>query len=252
MSGNVFQSVAFVNHKGGVGKSLMSGNAGFGLFDAGKKVSLLDLDTNGSLSKRVAVRQEVGFQTPICHKMTATSPALRDKGVFNIDNYIKDRAQIDEFLIIDTPGQSHEATMEVLISESLDLIIIPMQFNAEEFDVMLETIINIDKQVIPFNPNVKVAIIQTRVHPNSSKADRAEFKNEVGSLGDSGLLDNWDSHFYVMDAYTTYRKSYSEMGRFGTYPIDHKNANSRKDGTAAHEFKTFFEEIVGEQFVVAK
>lgn len=72
-------TIAFVNQKGGVGKTTTTLNVGAGLAEKGKKVLLIDADQSGHLTKSAGV------------ELTGNTPTLYEvlKGTENINNTIQ-------------------------------------------------------------------------------------------------------------------------------------------------------------------
>ena len=61
--------IAIENQKGGIGKSSVSANLGIGLARQGKRVALLDLDPQASLTISLGIERPDELKTTLAHLM---------------------------------------------------------------------------------------------------------------------------------------------------------------------------------------
>ena len=69
------KTICFVNQKGGVGKTTSCLNIGAALYNAGKKVLLIDMDAQGSLTKSAGVMQLPADAPSVSEMLSGTKTA---------------------------------------------------------------------------------------------------------------------------------------------------------------------------------
>lgn len=78
------ETIAFVNHKGGVAKTSSCHNVGAGLAQRGKRVLLIDLDSQGSLSSIVGANRLGATSLEVLLRKATAAQAIQSVGVFDI------------------------------------------------------------------------------------------------------------------------------------------------------------------------
>lgn len=140
--------IAFLNQKGGVGKTTLALNVAGAMARKGLKVLLVDADPQQSALDWAGVRGEpspfaiVGMAKPVIHKEL---PAL--EGGF-------------DHVIIDSPPSVHQLTRSIV--GAADVVVIPVQ--PSPYDVWAaETLLAlIDEASSALNPNLKTAFVINR------------------------------------------------------------------------------------------
>lgn len=104
--------VAFLNTKGGVGKSTLAAHFAIELFDRGIATSLVDADPQGTAINHVRAAE------PSLNCRTATE-------LEQIDTAIDELAAYHQVIVLDSPGKTGEAV--TVVSFLCDVAIIPLQ-----------------------------------------------------------------------------------------------------------------------------
>lgn len=166
--------IAFLNQKGGVGKTTLAVNVAGCMAKKGLKVMLIDADPQQSALDWAGVREGespfsiVGMAKPVIHKELPKLEAGYDH------------------VIIDSPPSVHKITQSIVGAS--DLVVIPVQ--PSPYDVWAaEAVLNmIDEASAVLNPELKTVFTINRKIVNTAIG-----KSIVGSLGDYGK-DVLDSH----------------------------------------------------------
>lgn len=168
----------FVNQKGGVGKTTSVVNLGAYLAEAGKKVLLVDFDSQGNMSSGVGLSKEKPTIYELLADMVSADKAIKPTPVKNLfaipasidlsgaaielvdqkdrEYYLKNvleplRSQYD-YILIDCPPSLGILTLNGLAAA--DAVLIPMQceyFALEGISLLLQTVKKVQKTI---NPNL--------------------------------------------------------------------------------------------------
>lgn len=104
--------IAFLNQKGGVGKTTLAVNVAASLADRGHKVLLIDADKQGSASTWAALRDEPTFQVVSMARENMAKEALKLAGDF-------------EFTVIDGPPHAEQIARSCIIAS--DFVVLPIE-----------------------------------------------------------------------------------------------------------------------------
>ncbi len=170
----------FVNQKGGVGKTTSVVNIGAYIAQAGKKVLLVDFDSQGNMSSGVGLSKDKPTIYEFLAEQATAAQAIRHTEVPNLDAipasidlsgaaveladqedrefYLKNvlsplRSEYD-YILIDCPPSLGILTINGLAAS--DAVLIPMQceyFALEGMSLLLNTIKRIQKTI---NPELKI------------------------------------------------------------------------------------------------
>lgn len=175
--GKVF---VFVNQKGGVGKTTSAINIGAYIALAGKKVLLVDFDSQGNMSSGIGVTKEkptiyellAGISSAedcvkhtsiknldaICASIDLSGAAIELVDQENREYYLKNALEpfkkIYDYIFIDCPPSLGLLTLNGLAAS--DAILVPMQceyFALEGITLLLQTVEEVQKSI---NPNLKI------------------------------------------------------------------------------------------------
>ena len=172
--------IVFVNQKGGVGKTTSAINIGAYIALAGKKVLLVDFDSQGNMSSGVGASKDKPTVYELLAGMVSAEAAIKHTPVENLDAisasidlsgaaielvdqenreyYLKEAIaplrEIYDFILIDCPPSLGILTLNGLAAA--DSVLVPMQceyFALEGITLLLQTVQKVQKEI---NPNLKI------------------------------------------------------------------------------------------------
>jgi len=204
--------IVFVNQKGGVGKTTSAINIGAYIALAGKKVLLVDFDSQGNMSSGVGISldkptvyellagqvdaKDAVKHTPI-ENLDAISASIDLSGAaielveqenreFFLKNALEPLKSEYDYILIDCPPSLGLLTLNGLAAA--DSVLIPMQceyFALEGITLLLQSVNNVQKDI---NPNLKIGGIfftmydsRTRLAQDVVMNVKAYFKDLVFS-----------------------------------------------------------------------
>ena len=170
------KSIVFVNQKGGVGKTTSAINIGAYIALAGKKVLLVDFDSQGNMSSGVGVSKDKPTVYELIAGLVEPKDAVKHTPVENLDAI---SASIDlsgaaielvdqderefflkkalaplkddyDYILIDCPPSLGLLTLNGLAAA--DSVLVPMQceyFALEGITLLLQTVQNVQKKINP-------------------------------------------------------------------------------------------------------
>ena len=170
------KTIVFVNQKGGVGKTTSAINIGAYIALAGKKVLLVDFDSQGNMSSGVGVSQDKPTIYELLAGQIDAKDAVKHTGIENLDAlsasldlsgaaielvdqenrefFLKNaleplRASYD-YIMIDCPPSLGILTLNGLAAA--DTVLVPMQceyFALEGITLLLQTVEKVQKEINP-------------------------------------------------------------------------------------------------------
>ena len=170
------KTIVFVNQKGGVGKTTSAINIGAYIALAGKKVLLVDFDSQGNMSSGVGVSQDKPTIYELLAGQVDAKDAVKHTGIENLDAisasldlsgaaielvdqenrefFLKNaleplRASYD-YIMIDCPPSLGILTLNGLAAA--DTVLVPMQceyFALEGITLLLQTVEKVQKEINP-------------------------------------------------------------------------------------------------------
>ena len=202
--------IVFVNQKGGVGKTTSAINIGAYIARAGKKVLLVDFDSQGNMSSGVGVTKDKPTIYELLAEQVSADEAIKHSSVENLDaisasidlsgaaielvdqenrefylkNALEPLQSKYDYIMIDCPPSLGILTLNGLAAA--DSVLVPMQceyFALEGITLLLQTVQNVQKDI---NPNLKIGGIfftmydsRTRLAQDVVKQVKSYFKNLV-------------------------------------------------------------------------
>lgn len=172
--------IVFVNQKGGVGKTTSCINIGAYIALAGKKVLLVDFDSQGNMSSGVGVSKDKPTIYELISGQVTAEQAIKHSPVPGLDaisasidlsgaaielveqenreyflkNALDPLKEIYDYILIDCPPSLGLLTLNGLVAA--DSVLVPMQcefFALEGITLLLQTIQKVQAQI---NPDLKI------------------------------------------------------------------------------------------------
>jgi chromosome partitioning protein len=202
----------FVNQKGGVGKTTSVINIGAYMALAGKKILLVDFDSQGNMSSGMGIKKEKPTVYELIAGSTTSEKAIRHSAIKNLDvipasidlsgaaielvdeknrefflkKAISPLVPLYDYILIDCPPSLGLLTLNGLAAA--DNVLIPMQceyFALEGISLLLQTIKKVQKSI---NPDLGIGGIfftmydsRTRLANDVVKQVKSYFKETVFS-----------------------------------------------------------------------
>ena len=145
--------IAFVNSKGGGGKTTFAWQLGNVWSASGRKVLLIDTDPQGTLSIFYAKRQDKGSMEGVSESLGRLDARLK-----------RARAEDWDFIVIDTPGRLAELGPAI---RAADLIVSPIQPAGADYAAFSETV----GAVMEYRREDRILAIPNRVKTNTQASD---------------------------------------------------------------------------------
>lgn len=252
--------IAIANQKGGVGKTTTTVNLGIGLVNEGKKVLLIDCDTQGSLT------ESLGYQNPdklevtlstLMQKTIEEQPIFKDEGILHhtegvdlvpanielsgmetalvnikgrdrvLKNYVDKVKDNYDYVLIDCTPSLGLLTINSLAAA--DEVIIPVQAHylpAKGLEQLITTVGKVKRQI---NPNLKIGgILLTMVDR------RTNYAKDISRV----IRMNYAQHVTIYKTEIPLSIKAAETAAVGKsiYAYD-------KNGKAAEAYKEFTKEV---------
>ena len=170
------KTIVFVNQKGGVGKTTSAINIGAYIALAGKKVLLVDFDSQGNMSSGVGVSQDKPTIYELLAGQVDAKDAVKHTGIENLDaisasldlsgaaielvdqenrefflkNALEPLKTSYDYIMIDCPPSLGILTLNGLAAA--DTVLVPMQceyFALEGITLLLQTVEKVQKEINP-------------------------------------------------------------------------------------------------------
>ena len=170
------KTIVFVNQKGGVGKTTSAINIGAYIALAGKKVLLVDFDSQGNMSSGVGVSQDKPTVYELLAGQVEAKDAVKHTGIENLDaisasldlsgaaielvdqenrefflkNALEPLKTSYDYIMIDCPPALGILTLNGLAAA--DTVLVPMQceyFALEGITLLLQTVEKVQKEINP-------------------------------------------------------------------------------------------------------
>ena len=220
--------IALANQKGGVGKSTTAINLGVGLARSGKKVLLIDADSQGNLTTMLGIRQPDELSATLAtnlEKIIMDKPLGRAEGILRCEEGVdllpsNIELSATEVNLVNT--MSRETVLKTYLKEirggydyilidcmpSLGMlsVIIPVQshyLSAKGLEHLLKTVRKVQRQL---NPKLRIeGILLTMTQ------SRTNFSKEIGEL----LRETYGGNIRIFHSEIPFSIKGAEMSAYG-------------------------------------
>ena len=201
--------LAFLNQKGGVGKSTLSTNAADYFHRRGDKLLLIDADPQGTTNDWAARRDDLPF--PVMQ-------LARD----NMAREILSHAANYDHVVIDGPPRAEALSRAVIIAS--DLVVMPIEASGAS-DWAIQTTIRQIREAREYKDNLLSVFLVSRIIPNTVIS--RSIRDHVADYGIPLLKSTVANRVPYAEALTMGKTIFEWAGH----------------SKAAHEFSTVMEEI---------
>ncbi|MFZ2906059.1 MAG: ParA family protein [Cyclobacteriaceae bacterium] len=149
--------ISFISRKGGTGKTTNAINLATALHESGKKVLLVETDTNytlNTLRKMEQLKGEAG-------ESTFEILGSQDHQVADELIKIKQNSSLD-YVIVDSAGKTTDEGIKKLCLVS-DAVIVPTSLTQNDLLVTYQTVTDL-APARSLNPNLKIMVLPNRIH----------------------------------------------------------------------------------------
>jgi chromosome partitioning protein len=199
---------AFLNQKGGVGKTTLSIHTAADLSSRGRRVLLIDADPQASSLAWSNYREEANFSVVGMPKAT-------------IHKEIESLAQDYDDVVIDGPPRVTELARSIILAA--DIVIIPLQPSPMDVWAAAETV-DLVREAQVFNPEIKCCLALNRKIANT--AIGRDVRDALAELG-----------VPILKSDIGQRVAFAESAASGSTVLDQKRSK------AAREIKSFVNEL---------
>lgn len=163
--------ISFISRKGGTGKTTNAINLATSLHDAGKKVMLVETDTNYTLN---TLRKMETFKSK-SDKVEFEIMGSNDDDVANELIVLKESKRLD-YIVIDSAGKTTNEGIKKLCLVS-DVVIVPTSLTQNDLLVTYQTVTDL-APAQELNKDLKILILPNRIHSATGiHTVRAALKN---------------------------------------------------------------------------
>jgi chromosome partitioning protein len=149
--------ISFISRKGGTGKTTNAINLATTLYHMGKKVLLIETDTNYTLN---TLRKMELFKAQESHNGFEILGS-QDHHVADELSKIKEERK-EEIIIVDSAGKTTDEGMKKLCLAS-DIVIVPTSLTQNDLLVTYQTVTDL-APARELNPKLKILILPNRIH----------------------------------------------------------------------------------------
>ncbi|MCI8704745.1 MAG: ParA family protein [Anaerotignum sp.] len=258
------KTIVLANQKGGVGKSTTSINLGVGLARCGKKVLLIDADSQGNLTTMLGIRQPDELPVTLAanlEKVILDKPLDSEEGILHCEEgvdllpsnielsatevnlvntmsretvlktYLEEIKDGYDYILIDCMPSLGMLTLNALTAA--DSVIIPVQshyLSAKGLEHLLKTIKRVQRQL---NPKLQIeGILLTMTQ------SRTKFSKEIGEL----LRKTYGGNIHIFQSEIPFSIKGAEMSAYGKsiFTFEPK-------GKVAAAYENFTREVIGNE-----
>lgn len=256
--------IALANQKGGVGKSTTAINLGAGLAKCGKKVLLIDADSQANLTTMLGIERPDELSTTLAtnlEKVILDKPLDREEGILHCEEgvdllpsnielsatevnlvntmsretvlktYLKEVKGSYDYILIDCMPSLGMLTLNALTAA--DSVIIPVQshyLSAKGLEHLLKTVKKVQRQL---NPKLRLeGILLTMTQ------SRTNFSKEIGGL----LRETYGGNIHIFQSEIPFSIKGAEMSASGKSIFSFE-----PNGKVAKAYADFTKEVMGSE-----
>jgi chromosome partitioning protein len=201
--------ISFISRKGGTGKTTNAINLVTSLFQDGKKVMLVETDTNYTLNTlRKMEAFKVKDQKPSFEIVGSTDDTVADELI-----KIKEGRRID-YVIVDSAGKTTNEGIKKLCLVS-DVVIVPTSLTQNDLLVTYQTVTDL-APAQQLNSGLKILILPNRIHSGTGLHTVRESLKNLNALVLPIIVPqkNRFVNFSTFDAEKEYQTVYSEILKY--------------------------------------
>jgi chromosome partitioning protein len=167
--------ISFISRKGGTGKTTNAINLATALHESGKKVLLVETDTNytlNTLRKMEQLKGEAGgtsFEILGSHDHQVADELIK----------IKQNSSLD-YVIVDSAGKTTDEGIKKLCLVS-DAVIVPTSLTQNDLLVTYQTVVDLTP-ALSLNPALKIMVLPNRIHSFTSMKTIQESLSNVEAV----------------------------------------------------------------------
>jgi chromosome partitioning protein len=169
------QIISFISRKGGTGKTTNAINLATALHEAGKKVMLVETDTNYTLNTLRKMEQLRGEVTGSSFEILGSE----DHQVADELIKIKQNGSL-QYVIIDSAGKTTDEGIKKLCLVS-DAVIVPTSLTQNDLLVTYQTVMDL-APARSLNPALKIMVLPNRIHSFTSMKTIHESLSNVEAI----------------------------------------------------------------------
>jgi chromosome partitioning protein len=169
------QIISFISRKGGTGKTTNAINLATALHEAGKKVMLVETDTNYTLNTLRKMEQMRGEVTGSSFEILGSE----DHQVADELIKIKQNESL-QYVIIDSAGKTTDEGIKKLCLVS-DAVIVPTSLTQNDLLVTYQTVMDL-APARSLNPALKIMVLPNRIHSFTSMKTIHESLSNVEAI----------------------------------------------------------------------
>ncbi len=167
--------ISFISRKGGTGKTTNAINLATALHESGKKVLLVETDTNYTLNTLRKMEQMKGEVSGTSFEILGSE----DHQVADELLKIKQNSTL-QYVIVDSAGKTTDEGIKKLCLVS-DAVIVPTSLTQNDLLVTYQTIMDLTP-ALGLNPTLKIMVLPNRIHSFTSMKTIHESLNNVDAI----------------------------------------------------------------------
>jgi chromosome partitioning protein len=156
--------ISFISRKGGTGKTTNAIHLSTMLFSLGYKLSLVETDTNYTLStlRKIEIFKTGAKEDSVFKILGSTDADI----IADLQSLKAKKKEKLDFVIVDSAGKTTDQHIRNLCIES-NLVIVPTSLTQNDLLVTYQTIEDL-KPALDANPNLKILVLPNRINSRTA------------------------------------------------------------------------------------